>query len=178
MDGPQLHVSEMIIQPDTIYNAALAYAEINWHVLPVHAPMGNGCSCFIKGCTSIGKHPVFKGGWKIASIDPNQIKEWFDKGLKRNLAIATGAISGIYILDVDGREGEEALRKLEAKYDQLPATASVITGRGRHLYFKSPPEKIPCSAGTLGRGLDIRGDGGFIIAPPSLHHSGARYEWI
>lgn len=165
-------------QSDSILSAALAYAELGWHVLPVHAPMGNGCSCYKKGCASAGKHPAILGGWKIASCDPTQIREWFEGGPNRNLAIATGSISGLFVLDIDGPDGEESLRKLAAEYSQFPATVSVKTGRGRHLYFKSPPEKILCSAGKLGRGLDIRGDGGFIIAPPSLHRSGARYEWL
>ncbi len=161
----------------TILSTALAYAEMGWHVLPSYAPLGKGCSCFRKGCESIGKHPVFKGGWKTGSVDPIQIRKWFENGLERNLAIATGAISGFFVLDVDGPEGEISLQKLEAEYGALPATASVITGRGRHLYFKSPPEKILCSAGKLAQGLDVRGDGGIIIAPPSLHQNGQQYAW-
>lgn len=174
----KLDQSVSIPMLETNLSAALAYAKWEWHVLPIHAPLdGGGCSCSQKVCNSIGKHPVFKGGWKIATTDSEQIKEWFDNGLRRNIAIATGAISGLFVLDVDGRAGEDSLQKLEAKYGVLPATVSVITGRGRHLYFKSPPEKILCSAGKLGQGLDVRGDGGIIIAPPSLHQNGKRYAW-
>ena len=168
---------DSISKSGTILSAVLAYAEMGWPGLPIHAPMGSGCSCFIKGCKSIGKHPAVKGGWKAATIDPDKLHKWFDNSLKRNLAIATGSVSGIFVLDVDGALGEESLAKLEAKYGPLPKTASVLTGRGRHLYFLCPPQGLRCSAGKIGPGLDIRGDGGYIIVPPSLHQNGKQYEW-
>lgn len=168
---------EGISTPGTILSAALTYVEMELSVFPIFAPFGDGCSCFKKDCSHIGKHPAVKGGWKAATTDPDQLHRWFDNGMMRNLAIATGAVSGVIVLDVDGPAGADSLRKLETLYGPLPPTASVVTGRGKHLYFRYPPQGLRCSVDKLGPGLDIRGDGGYIIVPPSLHQNGRRYEW-
>ena len=98
-----------------------------------------------------------------------------------NIGIATGAVSGFFVLDVDnkdGKDGEASLRELEAKHGLLPTTIEVITGEGRHAWFRIGEHgAIRNSAGTIAPGLDIRGDGGYVIAPPSIHPSGKRYEW-
>ena len=99
-----------------------------------------------------------------------------------NVGVATGEISGIWIMDVDVRpekDGEETLRELVNGHDDLPDTLEQITGSGgRHLVFRLNGVKIRNSAGNrLGTGLDTRGDGGYFAAPPSRHASGRRYEW-
>jgi hypothetical protein len=83
------------------------------------------------------------------------------------------------VLDVDPPHGGEAsLRQLVGEHGPLPATRSVISGSGgTHLYFAHPGGTIRNSAGALGPGLDVRGDGGYVIAPPSIHPSGAAYRW-
>jgi putative DNA primase/helicase len=74
--------------------------------------------------------------------------------------------------------GEESLQQLEAQYGPLPETATVLSGGGgRHLYFQHPGSRVPTTSGNLGPGLDTRGDGGYIVAPPSLHVSGKGYKW-
>jgi putative DNA primase/helicase len=94
------------------------------------------------------------------------------------VGIATGAASRIFVLDVDPRHGgEESLDSLIHKYGSLPGTLQVTTGGGgRHFYFKHPGGTVPNEVSIL-PGLDIRGDGGQVVAPPSLHISGRRYEW-
>ncbi len=82
------------------------------------------------------------------------------------------------MLDVDGDEGETSLRRLEGEFGPLPATVEAITGRGRHLWWRLPSRAdVRNSAGQLGTGLDVRGAGGYVLAPPSLHPSGRRYAW-
>jgi hypothetical protein len=95
------------------------------------------------------------------------------------VGIATGAISGIVVLDIDPRHGgDDALDDLQGKHGKLPDTVEALTGGGgRHIIMRHPGGRVQNSAGALGRGLDIRGDGGYIIAPPSLHVSGRSYEW-
>src|SRR5262249_12553200 len=94
-----------------------------------------------------------------------------------NIGVATGKPSGIFVVDVDGVDAEAELRKLEAQHGALPPTIEVITARGRHVYFKMPAAPIRNSAGKLGPGLDIRATGGYVLAPPSIHPTGRRYEW-
>ena len=78
------------------------------------------------------------------------------------------------MLDVDGLDAEGELRKLEAANGALPASVETITGRGRHVYLKWPGVPVRNSAGKLAPGLDIRGDGGYVVCPPSVHPSGRR----
>jgi hypothetical protein len=94
-----------------------------------------------------------------------------------NLAIATGALSGLVVLDVDPRHGgDESLADLIRKYGQLPTTVTVLTGgNGQHFYFSHPGKHVVSR--TFRPGLDLKADGGYVIAPPSTHLSGKRYEW-
>lgn len=106
----------------------------------------------------------------------DELSEWFDGPLPEdggnNIGIVTGSVSGIVVLDIDGPAGEESLRSL----GDVPETATVRTGKGRHLYFRHPGNEIRNFAGKL-PGLDLRGDGGYVVAPPSIHANGSRYEW-
>ena len=100
-----------------------------------------------------------------------------------NIGIPTGTPSGFWVLDIDPRHGGPAtLAALQAKYGPLPATLEAQTGGGgRHLYFALPNgQTIPRnSAGKLGPGLDIRGEGGYVAVPPSIHEeTKKRYAWI
>ncbi len=128
------------------------------------------------------KQPLGKlapNGLKNASCDPVIITGWWTKEPQANVAIATGAASGLVVLDVDAKSGgDETLADLETLHGKLPQTVEVLTGGGgRHLYFRWPGRQISNSAGKIGPGLDIRGDGGYVVAPPSLHQSGQRYRW-
>jgi hypothetical protein len=91
-----------------------------------------------------------------------------------------GLVTGsLIVVDVDGPEGAKSLEALEAQHGPLPPTLSASTGRGVHRYYRCPEGvSIAGSAGKLGTGVDVRGKGGYVIAPPSVHASGKRYEWI
>ncbi|MDR7230618.1 hypothetical protein J2X45_001709 [Caulobacter sp. BE264] len=91
-----------------------------------------------------------------------------------NIGIATGAISGFWVLDLDGPEAEAAIARLEALHGPLPKTVQQATGRGRHLCFAWNPafpvrNMSKRSQERIGAKIDVRGDGGYIVAPPSVH---------
>jgi Bifunctional DNA primase/polymerase, N-terminal/Primase C terminal 1 (PriCT-1) len=144
--------------------AALGFAKRGCHVFPC----------------KIDKKPITEHGFKDATTDTAQIEAWWRSFPGACIGVATGAVSGFFVLDVDDRhDGDVLLRRLEAAHGELPSTVEVITGGGgRHLYFRYPSgHKIGNSAGRLGDGLDVRGDGGYVIAPPSPHASGRCYDW-
>ncbi len=160
--------------------AALSYAARGWAVLPVHTPLAQGCSCEQDCGSSAGKHPRTRHGLKEASRNPDRIWRWWRRWPDANVGIRTGRESGLVVLDVDVRhDGEASLETLEATYDRLPQTLTAHSGGGgRHLYFQHPGGYIPNSAQLGGlSGLDVRADGGYIVAPPSLHQSGQHYHW-
>jgi len=120
------------------------------------------------------KRPLTPNGLKDATTDRGQIARW--RSLRpAGIAIRTG--DGLVVLDVDGEEGADSLREREREYGDLPHTVRAITpGGGEHHYF-AVSRAVPCSVGKVGSGLDIRGDGGYVVVPPSVHSSGRRYEW-
>lgn len=164
----------------TMLDAALDYARSGWPVFPCHTPTRGGCSCKDgEKCKDIGKHPRILDWPNQATTDPATIRQWWTRCPHANIGIATGQASGFFVLDVDPRHGgDETLRDLEAQHGELPPTVETLTGGGgRHIFFRYPGYPVKTSAGALGHGLDIRGDGGLIVTPPSLHASGRRYEW-
>jgi putative DNA primase/helicase len=128
-------------------------------------------------CKPRGKEPMVAGGFKAATCDEAQIRDWWTRSPEANIAIATGALSGVLVVDIDGEDGARLLLDLAGRYGALPVTLQVKTCKGAHFYFALPDGcgRVPSSKGD---GLDIRADGGYAIAPPSIHPSGARYEWV
>ena len=159
---------------------ALEYAARDWPVLPLHSIRHGNCTCDRADCGSPGKHPRTQHGLKDASTDIEIIHRWWRRWPDSNIGIVTGAASGFIVLDVDPRNGGDmALGELLAEHDPLPETAEAITGGGgRHILFRHPGGMVRNdNQGKLGSGLDVKGDGGFIVAVPSLDASGKRYEW-
>ena len=110
--------------------AALAYARIGWDIVPLYtiAPDGS-CTCGRSGCSNQGKHPRTQHGFKDATRDPRQIESLFRR--PSNVAIATGSGTGIWVLDVDGAEGEASLEGLTNTNGALPTTIELHHGRRR-----------------------------------------------
>jgi hypothetical protein len=163
-----------------LLTAALAYARRGWHVFPCHTPTASGaCSCRNDRCGNSGKHPRTRNGVKDATTDPARITHWWTIWPDANLAIATGVASGIFVLDEDSyKGGDTSLAELQHTYTVIPDTPQQLTGNGGvHYFFTHPGSPIGNSVEGLGRGLDIRSDGGYVIAPPSLHRSGKTYRW-
>ena len=165
--------------------AALAYAARGWRVFPLHTPRrGGGCSCGRDECASPAKHPRTAQGFKDASASAAVLREWWRQWPTANIGIATGARSGFVVLDVDPRHGgNESLATLQERYGALPATLHANTGGGGvHYLFRYPTTDAPDILRNVTdldglRGLDVKADGGYIVAAPSLHVSGAYYEW-
>ncbi len=160
---------------------ALEYAACGMAVFPVNGITDGFCDCGIPECNSPGKHPTFTGGFRSATTDTETITDWWTIKPNANIGIATGAVSGIVVIDVDigpGKEGLASLAELECRFSPIPKTVTVRTGGGGwHFYLKAPLCDIKNSAGKLARNIDVRGDGGYVIAPPSMHISGNRYNW-
>lgn len=132
-------------------DAALDYAGRGWAVFP---------------CAR--KVPRTGHGVRDATTNPTVIAGWWERWPETNVGIATGAVSGLFALDVDGEPGADSLADLEREQGALPRTRSVTTpSGGQHFYFRHPGGTISNSSGRLGAGLDIRGDGGYVVAPPS-----------
>lgn len=131
------------------------------------------------------KKPI--GSWKSyqKSITSDRNCQGWDHG-GYNLAIATGRVSGCFVLDVDGAAGKQTLQRLIETHGALPETIAVQTGKGLHYYFAYPEDESiivrnlasrSANGGTL-EGLDVRGDGGYVVAPPSIHENGTAYQWL
>jgi len=162
-----------------LLEAAIEYAKRGWPVLPLHYVQSDGlCSCGNKDCNKIAKHPLTAHGVKDATRFIAIIKGWWTEYPNANIGIATGQISGIVVVDIDTKNnGFDSLEKLEAEYVKLPQTITVTTGSmGKHYYFKGPNTIIKNAIG-IRPGIDIRGDGGYVVAPPSTHASGNTYKW-
>ena len=148
---------------------ALEYAARGWRIVPIRPGE---------------KRPALTNWQNIASNDPDLITEWFTGPYSdHGIGIATGPETGIFVLDVDitdTKAGDETLADLEEQYGRLPETLMSITGSGGwHLLYNYPPHlEIRNDAGRrLGPGLDIRGIGGQIVAPPTIHPNGNAYQW-
>jgi hypothetical protein len=122
------------------------------------------------------KNPAIKDNLRLATVDDTIIRKWWNT-IDWNIGIATGPGSGVWVLDPDGPEHEGWIRAREAEHGPLPPTVEAITGNGRHLYFKWPIGSIIRNVQEHDYLPDVRGDGGYVLAPPSIHPSGRRYAW-
>ena len=157
---------------------AIKYAvDYGWRVFPLHYTDDAGlCSCGKADCGGPGKHPRTPRGCLDASTEPDVIRGWWTRWPDANVGIATG--HGLVVIDVDPRSGgDDGMVDLRAKLGALPDTVEALTGGGgRHVYLSTTVE-VRNSAGVLAPGVDVRGDGGYVVAPPSTHASGRTYGW-
>ena len=159
------------------------YASRGWHLFPLYPIDNNGqCACGDPECGSPGKHPLgtlVPNGLANATTDTATILQWWSIWPDAHTGIRTGALSGIIVMDVDaGNGGWDSIDQLETEHGTIPSTPTVATGGGgAHVYFRHPGGMVPNSAGRIAPGIDLRGDGGYVVAPPSLHVSGATYTW-
>jgi len=133
-------------------------------------------------CVGRAKTPLIKNWQTLATVDIAVLRSWATQFPDCNWGAACGPNSGIWILDVDGDVGRRSLAKLERGYGPLGPVPRVCTGRedgGTHLWFHdSGKREIRSSVGRVGPGLDVRGDGGYVVIPPSVHPTGRRYRWM
>lgn len=152
---------------------ALRYADQSWPVFPLHSVKDGQCSCGRAACTNnAGKHPRTANGLKDASSDPKTVEAWWRKWPDANIGLVPGQ-AGLLVVDVDGDEGEAAAVRLGLLAEP---SLSVLTSRGRHLYFRHPGGKYGNK--VLAPKLDLRADAGYVLLPPSTHRSGTQYRWL
>lgn len=145
--------------------AALGYAARGWSVIPMQPH---------------DKRPLI--AWRefqqrVAGAE--EIAAWFARRPDANIGIVTGRLSGLVVVDVDVRHGgPDSVAQLEARHGPLPPSVESATGGGgRHLYFAHPGHLVSNRVALL-PGVDLRGDGGCVVAPPSIHPNGQRYRWL
>ena len=151
----------------SMYDAAIEYAKKGFAVFPLKYR---------------DKVPLTRNGCKDATTDVAQIKAWWQKYPNANIGLATGSVSqNVFVIDLDidedcGIDGYHSLEDWQREHGDFPETWTAITGRGGyHLYYRGNG-KIKNRAGIID-GVDIRGNGGYVVAPPSIHKNGRRYEW-
>lgn len=171
---------------------ALSYAQEGHRVIPLWSVTENGTCCCPKGpdCQSPGKHPhgrLVPTGLKEASDDEERLRGWWRQAPDANVALLTG--ERFFVIDVDchgGRDGRAVLDAIVAPHGALPRTARALTGGGgEHLFFALDPDvgaRVRNQQGILvsgarHHGVDVRGAEGYVVAAPSVHASGRRYEW-
>lgn len=150
--------------------AATTLAYAGWPVFP---------------CAPMGKKPLVEHGFHAATTDARQVYVWWRKWPKANIGYPTGRL---VVVEVDGGAGLASMTALRKAHD-WPVTLTVMSGRaegGSHFYFQAPEtaEPIKNCVGMshdgkrgLGNGIDVRGVGGYVVVPPSVHESGRRYRW-
>ncbi|MGI8588312.1 MAG: bifunctional DNA primase/polymerase [Chloroflexia bacterium] len=146
--------------------AALAYAQRGWPVLP------------IKGKVPIGQ--LVPHGYKDATTDSALLADWWATCPDAGVAIAPGR-AGLLGLDIDPRNGgKSTLNSLTAQYG--PAFKNTVTaysgGGGLHFYYNAGGLELSSGTHAGGRGIDVKGRDGYLVAPPSMHETGARYTWV
>lgn len=149
----------MTKQVNPIFDAALDYLARGWNIIPLRQD----------------KRPTLTSWQEFQSrrVTEAEARAWFSRSAN-NIGVVTGEVSGLVVVDLDGDSAVQAVRERGG----LPPTPCVITGKGYHYYLAHPGRPVANAAGLAGvAGLDIRGDGGYVVAPPSVHPSGRRYRW-
>jgi hypothetical protein len=158
-------------------SASLEYARRGDPVFPVWHVVGDRCGCRAFNCESPGKHPVAScapHGFKDATTDEPTIIRCWSAFPHANIATRTGRTRTVVDIDA-GKGGFETLARLEAEYGPIPTTAVVLTGGGgKHIHF-APVAGLGNSTGKIGPGIDVRGENGYVLLPPSNHVSGGVY---
>jgi len=166
--------------------AALTYASRGWPVFPVAWALEGTCACRLgPGCTHPAKHPLVPGGTASATTDLALVRSWWAHWPLAGIGLLTGSRSGLAVLDIDpGHDGAGTLSALGLQGIVVPPTLCADTGGGGQHYFFAigGAGRVPNTSSRLpGRGstpgIDIRGEGGYVVAAPSLHRSGRRYAW-
>ena len=126
-----------------------------------------------------GKMPILKNWTDLASSEEKKIRNWFISFPNANWGLVTGMLSNVWVMDIDPPEGEVSLTEL-LNNRELPKTPTSITGSGgRHYYFKFPKECIVRNVKTGFRGIDVRGEGGQVVVPGSIHAATQNeYKWV
>ncbi len=154
------------------------YASLGYPILPLHSIVNGYCTCGGRPACRPGKHPITSHGFRDATTSLNQITCWLRDYPYANIGIATGG--KCFVVESDPRhDGDKTLADLLSKHGPLPETPRARSGGGgEHYYFAYPKGKLIKSKAGIAPGIDVRGEAGYCVVPPSLHASGNRYEWL
>lgn len=168
--------------------AAVEYARRGWRVIPLFHVLTTGenpiCGCYRRDtCGTPGKHPQIKNWRENASNDPVLVAQWWRVWPRANVGLLTGGLARLVAIDVDGETGRESWQALQDMNEPVPETLRQTTGReggGEHFLFTVDDDfemdKIR-NRTKMAPGIDVRAEGGLIVAPPSIHPTGAQYAW-
>lgn len=160
---------------------AIAYGKLGWPVFPVHSIEDGRCTCGRADCSSPGKHPRTRRGFKEATTSREKIQLWWTESPDANIAVATGAVSGIVVADIDPRNGgDDSWDEFVVEHAPVPETPRSLTGGGGfHDWYKHPGGTVKSRHGknSLAPGIDLQADGAYVVVPPSNHASGCQYAW-
>jgi hypothetical protein len=140
-----------------IHQAALKYLDLGWNVMPIHHQTKIPC--------------IEWTFYQSHRVEPHEVDTWWMTYPRANVGIITGSISDLLVLDMDSDRAKEY-----AKTAGMPTTPVVLTSKGAHAYFRFP-SKLVGNKSDQKLGMDIRGEGGYVVAPPSIHETGRVYEW-
>jgi hypothetical protein len=152
-----------------LLDAALSYAARGWKVFPLQVG---------------GKFPLIPKseggrGFLDATTDETTIRAWWEREPQANVGIATGPDSNLVVLDFDSKNGGLVSQdSLEREYGYFETLGVATGGGGIHYYYSYPPGFVVRNKQGLFPGTDIRGSGGYVCAPPSIHESGTSYRWL
>lgn len=160
----------------SLREAAITYAKNGVHIIPVFGIVDGVCECGNKNCPNPGKHPRYEKqylthGLNSATNDTEIVKYWWDKWPNANIGMITGAINGVVVIDEDRYRGNDT-----SGYE-IPDTLVQHSGSGDGTHYVYLSTKTLKSGSNIVPGLDSRADGGYIIASPSNHISGGKYQW-
>lgn len=159
-----------------ISSAAQDYVSRGWHVIAIHGVKDDGtCRCVAgKKCRSAGKHPVSAGWQSSTKPDAATVDHMWTNRKHDNIGLLTGTPGGFFVVDIDVKSGGmESMGALVAQHGNLPKTLAVKTGSGGwHYYFAMPNFEVTNRNKTWPQGIDIRGTGGQVVAPPSVSSTG------
>jgi putative DNA primase/helicase len=164
--------------PDALLSTAMNYLDWDFYLLPIWGIDKNGaCQCG-QSCTRAGKHPLgclVRHGLSDATDDGVLVRRWFQAYPEANLAVRTGLISGIVVVDIDPRHGGS----IELARDEFGLPVDTFTvktgGDGWHLYYQIRDRRV-IRGHKLHPGIEVKGEGGYVLLPPSRHKSGKLYE--
>lgn len=167
----------------SVRDAALEYAARGWRVFPLHSVVNGTCTCGHARCASPGKHPLVRRGLHDATVDEALVAAWWRGWRRANIGLVTGAESGIAVVDVDL---PAAIASLDGLIEAgIGTTLTGLTGGGGvHLFYSCADGALGNTAGRLPGlpghlpGVDLRANGGYVVAPPSIHRSGTPYTWL
>lgn len=156
--------------------SAHCYAAAGWPVFPLHSPVRSprrACDCRDgDACRSPAKHPRLEHGLNDASTDEARIERWWHMWPRANVGVAVP--HGYVVLDIDGMDGLDAIA---AERWKIPETVTAATAHGWHHWFTTPDDVVVRPGTKFMPSIDMRGPGGYVVAPPSLHYTGVPYEW-